>query len=226
MMWRVYSSKTKKTRKIPVRPDVAELTRRLMKTAPKGSGLPLFRNTQGNAWKPATGKGRFLQIKAKLGWDKDPIKRRYSCYSCRHTFAHRMLSGYWNGGVGCSIEILAELIGDTSKVASTTMVVNGASTIRSRCGRRLVQHPKSRSCRAKHDDQYRRLDGSANASHSLAKALVDALPQYQDRRRRGLPDHCKRPEASPRELVGFCQERHFPRLFGALNSKMAISDSS
>jgi hypothetical protein len=28
-----------------------------------------------------------------------------------------MLSGYWNGGVGCSIETLAELIGDTPKVA-------------------------------------------------------------------------------------------------------------
>jgi hypothetical protein len=28
-----------------------------------------------------------------------------------------MLSGYWNNGVGCSIETLAELIGDTPKVA-------------------------------------------------------------------------------------------------------------
>ena len=46
MMWRVYSSKTKKTRKIPVRPEVAELTRKLMKTAPRGSGLPIFRNTR------------------------------------------------------------------------------------------------------------------------------------------------------------------------------------
>jgi integrase len=117
MMWRVYSSKTKKTRKIPVRPEVAALTRRLTKTATRGSGIPLFRNTQGNAWKPVTGRGRFLQVKAKLGWDKDPIRRCYSCYSCRHTFAHRMLSGYWNGGTGCSIETLAELIGDTPKVA-------------------------------------------------------------------------------------------------------------
>lgn len=117
MMWRVYSSKTKKTRKIPVRPEVAKLARRLMKTAPKGSGVPLFRNTQGNAWKPVTGKGRFRQIKTKLGWDNDPIRRRYCCYSCRHTFAHRMLSGYWNDGAGCSIETLAELIGDTPKVA-------------------------------------------------------------------------------------------------------------
>lgn len=62
MMWQVYSSKTKKTRKIPV-------------------------------------------------------KRHYSCYTARHTVAHRMLSGYWNDGVGFSIETLAELMGNTPKVA-------------------------------------------------------------------------------------------------------------
>jgi integrase len=117
MMWRVYSSKTKKTRKIPVRPEVAELTRKLMKTAPQGSGLPLLRNTQGKPWKPGTGVVRFITIKKKLGWDQDPVKGKYSCYTCRHTFAHRMLSGYWSGGAGCSIEVLAELIGDTPKVA-------------------------------------------------------------------------------------------------------------
>jgi len=117
MMWRVYSSKTKKTRKIPVPNSVAALSRRLMATAPKGSGKPLFRNTQGNAWKRMTGVVRFLTLKQKLGWDQNAVKRGYSCYTCRHTFAHRMLSGYWNGGVGCSIETLAELIGDTPKVA-------------------------------------------------------------------------------------------------------------
>ncbi len=117
MMWRVYSSKTKKTRKIPVRPEVAELTRRLIKTAPAGSGTPLFRNTQGRPWKRMNGVARFIAVKKKLGWDKDPVKQKFSCYTCRHTYAHRMLSGYWTSGVGCSIETLAELIGDTPKVA-------------------------------------------------------------------------------------------------------------
>ena len=117
MMWRVYSSKTKKTRKIPVRPEVAELTRKLMKTAPRGSGKPIFRNTKGNPWKRMTGVVRFITLKEKLGWDQDPVKGKYSSYTCRHTFAHRMLSGYWTDGVGCSIETLAELIGDTPKVA-------------------------------------------------------------------------------------------------------------
>ena len=117
MMWRVYSSKTKKTRKIPVQAGVAKLVRKLMLTAPKGSGKPIFRNTHGNAWTANAGVVRFLAIKKKLGWDLDPIKSKYSSYTCRHTFVHRMLSGYWNNGAGCSIETLAELIGDTPKVA-------------------------------------------------------------------------------------------------------------
>jgi len=117
MMWRVYSSKTKKTRKIPVRPEVAKLARELMKTAPKGSGQPLLRNTKGRPWKRTTGVVRFINIKKKLGWVNDPVKTHYSSYTCRHTFCHRMLSGYWTNGEGCSIETLAELIGDTPKVA-------------------------------------------------------------------------------------------------------------
>ena len=117
MMWRVYSSKTKKTRKIPVRPEVAALTRRLLKSVPPGSGLPVFRNAQGNPWKKVTGVGRFLALKRKLDWIGDDARARYSSYTCRHTFAHRMLSGYWNGGSGCSIEVLAELMGDTPKTA-------------------------------------------------------------------------------------------------------------
>lgn len=117
MMWRVYASKTKKTRKIPVRPEIADLTRELMKTAPKGSTHPIFRNTKGNPWKRMTGVVRFIDLKKKLDWNEDPRKGSYSCYTCRHTYAHRMLSGYWTSGVGCSIETLAELIGDTPKVA-------------------------------------------------------------------------------------------------------------
>jgi integrase len=117
MMWRVYASKTKKTRKIPLRPEVAKLVRRLMKSAPRGSGKPLFRNPQDKPWKKVTGGARFRKLKVKLGWDQDAQRRRYSCYTCRHTFAHRMLSGHVNGGAGCSIETLAELIGDTPKTA-------------------------------------------------------------------------------------------------------------
>ena len=106
-----------KIRKIPVRPEVAALARKLMKTAPKGSGLPLFRNTKGRPWRQSNGVVRFVAIRKKLGWGKDPVRSKYSCYACRHTFAHRMLSGYWSDGKGCTIETLAELIGDAPKVA-------------------------------------------------------------------------------------------------------------
>lgn len=119
MLWRVYSTKTKKIRKIPVRPEVATLTRKRMANAPKQSGMPMpiFANPQNKPWKKVTGVARFLAIRRKLGWNNDPARKRYSTYVCRHTFAHRMLSGFWNGGAGCTIEVLAELMGDTPKVA-------------------------------------------------------------------------------------------------------------
>jgi integrase len=116
MMWRVFSTKTKKTRKIPIRTDVADLTRNLIGIRPKSSAV-VFCNTQGNPWKKVTGVHRFLKIKRNLDWESDPVRSKYSTYSCRHTFAHRMLAGYWNNGVGCSIETLAELMGDTPKTA-------------------------------------------------------------------------------------------------------------
>lgn len=117
MMWRVYSTKTKKTRKIPVRPEVAKLVEPLLKEAPIGSNLPIFRNTQGRPWKRMTGVVRFDGLRKKLKWNLDPTRSKYTCYTCRHTFVHRMLSGYWTDGKGCSIETVAELIGDTPKVA-------------------------------------------------------------------------------------------------------------
>jgi len=117
MLWRLRSSKTKKLRKIPVRPEVAKLVRQLLKSAPQGSGLPLFRNPQGKPWKKPTGVHRFLKAKRTLGWDRDPARGKYSCYSCRHTFAYRMLAGHWNSGAGCSIVVLAELMGNSPSVA-------------------------------------------------------------------------------------------------------------
>ncbi|HTN77277.1 MAG TPA: site-specific integrase, partial [Pirellulaceae bacterium] len=108
MLWRVYSSKTKKTRKIPIRAEVANLLRQRLKTADQEAIL--LPNPQGRAWKKVTGVKRFREIKRILGWDLDPVRKNYSTYSCRHTFAHRLLAGYWNDGAGCTIETLAELL--------------------------------------------------------------------------------------------------------------------
>ena len=56
MMWRVFSSKTKKTRKIPVRSGVAELTRRLMETAPLGSAVPTVSQHAGESLEEGHGR--------------------------------------------------------------------------------------------------------------------------------------------------------------------------
>ncbi len=63
------------------------------------------------------GVARLLALRKALGGADDSVRKQYRSYGCRRTFAHRMLSGYWDGGAGCSIETLAELIGDTPKVA-------------------------------------------------------------------------------------------------------------
>ena len=45
--------------------------------------------------------------------------KQTDCWTtCRHTFVHRMLSGYRTDGVGCSIETLAEPIGETRRMAA------------------------------------------------------------------------------------------------------------
>jgi integrase len=63
MMWRVYATKTKKARKIPVRPEVAELTRRLMTAAPPGSGRPLSPTPTGKPWRKVNGVARFIGLR-------------------------------------------------------------------------------------------------------------------------------------------------------------------
>ena len=117
MQWRVYASKTGKTRTIPVRSEVAELTRQMIEEVGADPTTTLFRNSRGGAWTKVAGVQRFRKIRQDLGWLNDSVRKQYSSYTCRHTFAHRMLAGYWNEGQGCSIEVLAELMGDTPKVA-------------------------------------------------------------------------------------------------------------
>jgi len=134
LMWRVYSSKTKKTRKIPVQAKVAELTRKLLRTAPRARGSrcfaparqPVEEGHRGGAL-PGDQKAAGLGTTTRCGSGTPAT-------TCRHTFAHRMLSGYWNNGSGCSIETLAELIGDTPRWHLTITAGSGGSTIRTRSG--------------------------------------------------------------------------------------------
>jgi hypothetical protein len=50
MTWRVYSPKTRKARKVPVRAEVAGSVRRLPAEAPPAPGAPPFRNRSFTSW--------------------------------------------------------------------------------------------------------------------------------------------------------------------------------
>ena len=103
--------KTGKDRRIMLSDEMETITRRLMLTAPKGSGIPLFRSTRGKAWKRCNCVQRFLVLKKKLDLPKDRC-----LYAARHTYAKRVLSGFYTGRP-VSIEILAGLMGNTPAVA-------------------------------------------------------------------------------------------------------------
>ena len=109
------AKKTGKDRIIYLFPDVENLIRTLMLKAPHGSGIPLFLTPRGKAWKRCNGVQSFCTIKKKLGWDSDADKKHLSLYTCRHTFAKRILSGYWTGQPAM-IETLAGLMGNTPRV--------------------------------------------------------------------------------------------------------------
>ena len=102
--------KTGKDRRIMLCDEMEVITRQLMQTAPKGSGIPLFRSTRGRAWAHTNCVHRFLGLKKKLNLPADRCM-----YSCRHTFAKRTLSGYYTGKP-TTIEVLAGLMGNTPKV--------------------------------------------------------------------------------------------------------------
>jgi len=201
MMWRVYSSKTKKTRKIPIHADVAELVKKLLKSAPLGSGKPLCRKAKAEPGRRRTGVVRLLTLKKKLGWDLDPVKSKYSSYTCRHTFVHRMLSGYWNGGVGCSIETLAELeaaghalIHGTRTepwgqvIARTTLGINGHhDALRTVFVRGITDHRRVGQCGGVEADLVR--PGIEQAAHVIHRAHATTHRQRdEDLRSHGFDD--------------------------------------
>ncbi|PHR95213.1 MAG: hypothetical protein COA78_30615 [Blastopirellula sp.] len=104
------AKKTGKDRRIMLCDEMDTITRQLELTAPKGSGIPLFRTTRDKAWKRCNSVTHFLQLKKKLDLPADRCM-----YTCRHTFAKRTLSGYYTGKP-VNIEVLAGLMGNTPKV--------------------------------------------------------------------------------------------------------------
>lgn len=104
------AKKTGKDRRIMLCDEMEAITRQLMLTAPKGSGIPLLRTTRGRQWRRCNAVNKFLELKKKLELPEDRVM-----YTCRHTFAKRTLSGYHTGRP-VTIEVLAGLMGNTPKV--------------------------------------------------------------------------------------------------------------
>lgn len=109
------AKKTGKSRTIYLFEEAEGVIRSLIEKFPRGSGVPLLRTPRGRSWTRNNGVGAFCRIKQELGWDGDPEKQHLSFYTCRHTFAKRILSGYWTGQQA-SIETLAGLMGNTPSV--------------------------------------------------------------------------------------------------------------
>ena len=107
--------KTGKDRLIYLFPAAEEIIRPLMEKHPKGSGRELFRTLRGRAWKRCNGVNAMCAMKKALKWNEDPEKTGLSLYTCRHTFAKRILSGFWTGQPA-TIETVAGLLGNTPGV--------------------------------------------------------------------------------------------------------------
>ena len=109
------SRKTGKDRTIYLCPEGEKKIELLVDRFPRGSGIPLFRTPRGKSWTRVSGVGHFCNAKKTLGWDEDSEKRHLSFYTCRHTFARHVLSGY-RTGQPATLETLAGLMGNTPKI--------------------------------------------------------------------------------------------------------------
>lgn len=107
--------KTGRDRVLYLFPEAEELLKPLIKKYPKGSGQALFRTPQGAAWTRFNGVRSMCAMKRALKWDEDPEKAGLSLYTCRHTFAKRVLSGFWTNQPA-TIETVAGLLGNTPGV--------------------------------------------------------------------------------------------------------------
>jgi len=98
--------KTRKARIVRVTdPEIMELVR-------QSSKAPFFRNRNGGKWKRGSLARAFNRAMKRTGLTFDD-----DCclYSCRHTFAKRVLTGYWTGKPQ-SIEVLATLMGNSPAI--------------------------------------------------------------------------------------------------------------
>jgi integrase len=104
-------SKTHKERVIYVPDKLADIVREQVKKHPTGV---IFPNSHGTKWKLATVKENFSRLKKKLKNNGVVLDHDACMYSTRHTYAKRMLGGYY--GKPVTLDVLAGLMGNTPQV--------------------------------------------------------------------------------------------------------------
>lgn len=110
MEWRFQpsESKTGKLRIIRVTdPNIIELCK-------AGKGV-IFRSSDGNPWRRESLTNAFRRVRERLEESKTPLDEDCCMYSCRHTFAKRVLSGFWTGKP-TTVEVLAGLMGNSRDI--------------------------------------------------------------------------------------------------------------
>ncbi len=115
MVWRFkpHESKTRKERIIRITDaEIIDIVRRQMERYPRG---PIFRNTQGRPWTAKSLNQSFERVRGKLFAEGIHFDDDACVYSLRHSFAKRVLNGYWTGQP-VSIQRLSQLMGNSVQV--------------------------------------------------------------------------------------------------------------
>lgn len=112
--WRFPASESKgrqKERTIYVPEEIAQIVRQQIKRHRTG---PVFRNESGEPWTLDALESAFRRLKRRLQRKGATPEEPFIPYTCRHTYAKRMLGGYW--GTPVTLEVLAGLMGNTPKI--------------------------------------------------------------------------------------------------------------
>lgn len=112
--WRFPAEESKgriKARTIYVPEEIADTVRQQIKRHRTG---PVFRNESGEPWTLDALESAFRRLKHRLQRKGVTPEEPFIPYTCRHTYAKRMLGGFW--GPAVTLEVLAGLMGNTPKV--------------------------------------------------------------------------------------------------------------
>jgi integrase len=115
MEWRFNAdeSKTRNLRIIRITdPEILKTVRQQIEQFPTG---PIFRNTIGKPWSRELLTEKFCNLKNRLAKRGMEFDADCCMYSCRHTYAKRVLQGFWTGKA-TNIETLAKLMGNSPQV--------------------------------------------------------------------------------------------------------------